>query len=183
MEFRILTRSKKSRARLGILTTPHGEVETPALVTVATQGVVKTLTSEEARAAKVQIAIANTFRLHLRPGEKIVAKSGGLHGFANWPTPLMTDSGGFQAFSLGFGKDFGMGKILKQEADDVVRKGQQPKLLSFSEKGIEFTSYIDGKKVFLGPEESIRIQEALGADIMFAFDECPPPNADRAYIE
>ena len=112
IEFRILKNSKKSGARIGILKTPHGEIETPALVPVATQAVVKTLTSEEARAAKCQILIANTFHLRLKPGEKIIKSSGGLHKFMNWQRPLMTDSGGFQVFSLGFGHDLGVGKVL-----------------------------------------------------------------------
>src|SRR3989344_863765 len=112
MEFNILKKSKKSNARLGVLKTPYGLVETPALVPVATQAVVKTLTSEEAEAAKCQMLIANTFHLHLKPGEKIVKNSGGIHEFMNWNRPLMTDSGGFQIFSLGFGYDLGVGKVL-----------------------------------------------------------------------
>ncbi|MEK7482137.1 MAG: tRNA-guanine transglycosylase, partial [Patescibacteria group bacterium] len=107
MEFKILKKSKTSRARLGILKTLHGEIETPSFAPVATQAVVKTLTSEEARAAKCQILICNTFHLHLKPGEKIVKANGKLHKFMNWKGPLMTDSGGFQVFSLGFGRDFG----------------------------------------------------------------------------
>ena len=112
MEFKIIKKSKRSRARLGLLKTQNGVVETPCFVPVATQAVVKTLTSEEAEQAKCQILIANTFHLHLKPGENIVKKSGGLHKFMNWQRPLMTDSGGFQVFSLGFGKDLGTGKIL-----------------------------------------------------------------------
>ncbi|MEK7658176.1 MAG: tRNA guanosine(34) transglycosylase Tgt [Patescibacteria group bacterium] len=185
MEFKILKKSKISRARLGILKTSSGEIETPAFVPVATQAVVKTLTSEEAEAAKCRILIANTFHLHLKPGEKIVKNSGGLHKFMNWPRPLMTDSGGFQVFSLGFGRDFGVGKIIKNNADNADRKtvgvGQQPKQLKITEDGVIFRSPIDGKELFLGPKESIGIQENLGADIIFAFDECPPPNADYEY--
>src|SRR3989344_9213358 len=101
MNFKILKKSKISRARLGFLETEHGAVETPCLVPVATQAVIKTLTSEEAVQTKSQILIANTFHLRLRPGEKIVEKSGKLHKFMNWKKPLMTDSGGFQVFSLG----------------------------------------------------------------------------------
>ena len=182
LKFAILKRSKKSRARLGVLKTPHGEVETPALVTVATQAGVKALSSEEAFRAKSQIAICNTFHLHLRPGENIVKKQGGLHKFMGWPRPLMTDSGGFQVFSLGFGKDFGISKILKKQAASDVREGQQPKLLSINGDGVRFTSYLDGKQIFLGPKESMRIQKKLGADIIFAFDECPPPNATKEYV-
>lgn len=183
VSFNILKRSKKSRARLGILKTPHGEIETPALVTVATQAAVKTLEPHEIKEAKSQILIANTYHLHLKPGEKIVQAGGGLHKFMNWDGPLMTDSGGFQVFSLGFGRDLGMGKILKNSApeDKSVKIGQQPKLLRIGESGVEFRSPIDGTKLFLGPKESMKIQEALGADIMFSFDECPPPTADYEY--
>src|SRR5258708_110830 len=113
--FSILKKSKRSRARLGILKTSHGEVETPSLVPVATQAVVKTLTSEQAEEAKCQLLIANTFHLHLKPGETIVKKAGGLHTFMNWRRPLMTDSGGYQVFSFGFGRDYGTGKILKEK--------------------------------------------------------------------
>lgn len=182
LDFRIVKRSKRSRGRLGILKTDHGIVETPALVTVATQAAVKTLTSEEAMAAKSQILICNTFHLHLKPGEKSVKNAGGLHKFMKWPRPLMTDSGGFQVFSLGFAKDHGIGKILKQRTEAVIHAGQQPKLLRIGEHGVEFTSYLDGRTIFLGPRESIRIQEALGADIMFAFDEPTSPIATKEYI-
>jgi len=112
-DFKIVKKSKHSRARLGVLKTSHGEVETPSLVAVATQAVIKTLTSEEAARTKTQIAIANTYHLHQRPGEEVVVKAGGLHKFMNWKKPLMTDSGGFQVFSLGFGRDLQVGKVLK----------------------------------------------------------------------
>src|SRR5207244_1313850 len=98
--------------RLGFLETSHGVIETPCLVPVATQAAVKTLTSEDVEQTKSQVLISNTFWLHVRPGEKVLAKAGGIHSFMNWKRPLMTDSGGFQVFSLGFGKDFGVGKIL-----------------------------------------------------------------------
>jgi len=185
IDFRILKRSKKSRARLGILKTSHGEIETPTLVPVATQAAIKTLESREAEETKSQILICNTFHLHLKPGEKIVKDGGGLHKFMNWNRPLMTDSGGFQVFSLGFGRDLGVGKILKNSApqDKSVKEGEQPKLLRIGESGVEFRSPIDGAKLFLGPKESMKIQEALGADIIFAFDECPPPTADYEYAK
>ncbi len=203
IEFRILKQSKRSCARLGMLKTPHGEVETPALVPVATQAVVKTLTSEEAAAAGCHILIANTFHLHLKPGETVVKRAGGLHRFMNWKRPLMTDSGGFQVFSLGFGKDHGVGKLTgyfarergqtrtgtRTNAETTTRKlpvisaSEQPSSVRITEQGVFFQSPGDGRKLFLGPRESMRIQEALGADIMFAFDECTPPGATRAYIE
>ncbi|MBI2011127.1 MAG: tRNA-guanine transglycosylase, partial [Candidatus Colwellbacteria bacterium] len=185
MEFQILKKSKKSRARVGILKTSHGEVETPSLVPVATQATIKTLSSEEVLQTKSQILIANTFHLHLRPGEKIIQKAGGLHKFMNWNRPLMTDSGGFQVFSLGFGRDFGTGKILKgiKNNEFGIKLGQQPKLLKITNDGVHFRSPIDGKEIFLGPKESMKIQQALGADIIFAFDECTSPIADYEYTK
>src|SRR3989344_6923631 len=111
MKFKVIKKSEKSRARLGWIDTENGAVATPAFVPVATQAAVKTLDSEQAQEAYCQTLICNTFWLHLRPGENIVARNGGLHGFMNWHKPLMTDSGGFQVFSLGFGKDMDLGKI------------------------------------------------------------------------
>ena len=183
IKFSILKQSKRSHARLGVLNTPHGEVETPALVGVATQATVKTLTSDEVKHAGSQILIANTFHLHLRPGEKIVKSAGGLHQFMRWDSPLMTDSGGFQVFSLGFGRDLGISKIAHHAGGSKIQHGKQPQHLKITDHGVTFRSPIDGRKIFLGPRESIRIQESLGADIIFAFDECPPPHATRAYME
>ncbi|MEK9152437.1 MAG: tRNA guanosine(34) transglycosylase Tgt [Patescibacteria group bacterium] len=181
IKFSITRQSKKSRARLGVISTPHGDLETPALVTVATQASVKALTSEQAAAAGSRMLIANTLHLYLKPGQKIVKAAGGLHEFMQWKGPMMTDSGGFQVFSLGFGRDFGMGKILKEKSEARIGARAKPKLLTINEDGVLFTSYLDGKKIFMGPKDSIRIQEALGADIIFAFDECTSPIADRAY--
>src|SRR3989344_9320265 len=107
ISFKILKKSKKSNARLGILKTPHGEVETPAFVGVATQATIKALNTKEVPLTGTQLLIANTYHLHIRPGEEVIKKNGGIHKFMNWGKPLMTDSGGFQVFSLGFGKDFG----------------------------------------------------------------------------
>ncbi|MDD5547673.1 MAG: tRNA guanosine(34) transglycosylase Tgt [Candidatus Pacebacteria bacterium] len=183
LEFKILKKSKKSKARVGILKTEHGLVETPTLVPVATQGTVKALTNEEVLGTKTQILIANTYHLHLKPGEDIVKKGGGLHKFMNWQAPLMTDSGGFQVFSLGFGQDYGMGKLLKEKSDAEVVIGQQPKLLKITPDGVWFRSIVDGRKIFMGPKESMKIQETLGADIIFAFDECTPPIADHEYTK
>jgi queuine tRNA-ribosyltransferase/7-cyano-7-deazaguanine tRNA-ribosyltransferase len=184
-EFKIIKRSKKSRARLGLLKTKHGVIETPCLVPVATQAVIKTLTSEEVKESKSRILICNTYYLHLKPGEDLVKSAGGLHKFMNWSGPLMTDSGGFQVFSLGFGRDYGTGKILKQrsKADDKISLGQQPKLLKITRDGVYFRSFLDGRKIFLGPRESIKIQEKLGADIIFAFDECTSPVAGYQYTK
>lgn len=183
MNFKILKQSKVSKARVGVLSTAHGEVETPCLVPVATQATVKTLTSEEARAAGCQILIVNTFHLHLKPGEEIVQAAGKLHEFMHWDRPLMTDSGGFQVFSLGFGRDHGVGKILKEKSDEVIREGQQPKKVKITEDGVWFKSPLDGSELFLGPKESIEIQQKLGADIIFAFDEATSPVADEVYTK
>jgi tRNA-guanine family transglycosylase len=184
MQFKILKKSTKSRARLGFLETEHGSIETPCLVPVATQAVVKTLDSQEALEAKSQILICNTFWLHQRPGEKIVEKSGKLHKFMDWRKPLMTDSGGFQVFSLGFGADLKLGgKILKNKEINKIKSGQQPRKIKINEDGVIFKSPINGDELFLGPKESIKIQEKLGADIIFAFDECTPPLADYNYVK
>lgn len=155
-EFKILKKSKKSKARLGIIRTKHGIIETPAFVPVATLANVKTLSSEEVVNTKTQVLIANTFHLHLRPGENIIKESGGLNQFMNWQKPIMTDSAGFQVFSL------------KQKK---IRR-----------EGVYFKSPIDGKEVFIGPKESIKIQEELGADIIFTFDECTDPIAKREKV-
>ncbi len=191
ISFKILKKSKKSRARLGILKTPHGEILTPTLVPVGTQSVVKTLDSADLAKTKTQTIISNTFHLHLKPGEKIVKRHGGLHKFANLNVPIMTDSGGYQVFSLGFGRDLQIGKFslsslrgakaTKQSLE--IKTGNQPKLLKIKPDGVLFRSPIDGREIFIGPKESIKIQESLGADIIFAFDECPPPNAGYEYLK
>ena len=180
-EFKVLKQSKKSKARLGILKTDHGEVMTPCFVPVATNAVVKTLDSREVKETKSQILICNTFHLENNPGSLIVKKNGGLHGFGNFDIPLMTDSGGFQVFSLGFGKDYDLGKILKKKTKERIVLGDKPKLLRINDEGVLFKSMIDGKEVFLTPEKSIKIQENLKADIIFSFDECTPPIADYNY--
>ena len=165
--------------------TSHGEIETPAFVPVATQAVIKTLSSEEVLQTKSQLLIANTYHLHLKPGEKIVKQSGGLHKFMNWPRPLMTDSGGFQVFSLGFGRDLGVGKVVKFLPDKAekrtVHSHSKPKFVKITNDGVYFNSPLNGRKIFLGPKKSIKIQQALGADIIFAFDECTPPLSSKKY--
>jgi len=181
-EFEILKRSRKSRARLGVISTPHGEIETPSFVPVATRASARLLDSAELAASQAQVLICNTFHLHIAPGEKLVRKAGGIHGFMQWKKPLMTDSGGFQVFSLGFGKDHGVGKILKEKPQEEIGKWATPSNVKIGEDGVEFNSPLDGTRLFLGPKESIRIQEALGADIMFAFDECPSPLASVEYL-
>jgi len=183
MQFRISKKSKDSKARIGLLETENGVVETPCLVTVATQAVVKTLTSEEVEKAKSQMLICNTFHLHLKPGEKIIEKSEGLHKFMNWKKPLMTDSAGFQVFSLGFGMDYGVGKILKSTSNETIKENSQPSRIKITPDGVYFKSPVDGAELFIGPKESIKIQEKLDADIIFNFDECTPPIADYEYTK
>lgn len=181
IKFEIKKKSLKSNARLGVLKTPHGEVETPCFVPVATQATVKALSADDVIKAGTQMVISNTYHLHLRPGEKLIKSHGGIHKFSGNNIPVMTDSGGFQVLSLGFGKDYGVSKIMKYDTGEVIMKGAQPKLLKITEEGVEFTSYIDGSKIFMGPKESIKIQESIGADIMFAFDEATVPTANHEY--
>ncbi|MGC9031594.1 MAG: tRNA guanosine(34) transglycosylase Tgt [Minisyncoccia bacterium] len=184
LDFRILKESKKSRARLGFLKTIHGEIETPTLVPVATQASIKALdTLRLLKETKTKILICNTFHIHLKPGEDIIKKAGGLYNFMNFKGILMTDSGGYQVFSLGFGKDLNIGKISNKKTNFKIKEGSQPNKIKITKEGVYFNSPLDGKKIFLGPKDSIKIQEKLGADIIFAFDECPPPFASKKYIK
>lgn len=185
MKFKILKKSKSSNARLGLIETQHGVVETPCLVPVATQATIKTLDSQETERTESQVLISNTFHLHLNDRDKVIGKAGGLHKFMNWKKPLMTDSGGFQVFSLGFGKDFGLTKFLGKGMKNkkVIKTSNRPKLVKIMQDGVYFKSPINGSELFMGPKESIAIQERLGADIMFAFDECTPPLADYEYVK
>lgn len=154
--FKVVHTDPNSGARAGILTTPHGEIKTPVFMPVGTLGTVKAMTPEELRDLNAQIILANTYHMYLRPGSDIVRRVGGLHRFMHWDGPILTDSGGFQVFSLG-----------------ALRK--------ITEEGVEFRSHIDGSKHFLTPEKSIAIQEDLGSDIMMCFDECVHYGADHEY--
>lgn len=184
ISFEITHESKKSGARTGILHTPHGDIETPAFVPVATRGSVRALMESDIEESGAQLLIANTFHLHLTPGEDRVAKFGGLHKFMHANIPLMTDSGGFQVFSMGFGTDHGIGKTASgAKGAASVEEGTQPQKIKITEDGVHFRSPLDGAPLYLDPQTSIAIQEKIGADIMFAFDECPPPNATKEYIE
>ena len=145
-------------ARRGTLKTAHGEIQTPFFMTIGTVGAIKGLIPDEIRQLGGQVILSNTYHLHLRPGENIVKKAGGLHQFMNWDGPILTDSGGYQVFSLS--------KIRKLKDD-----------------GVEFQSHLDGKKIFLTPEKVIEIQQKLGSDIMMVLDECPAADADRKYVE
>jgi queuine tRNA-ribosyltransferase len=180
-------------ARAGILHTPHGDIETPAFIAVATKANVKAVPSTEFEKLGIQGIIANTYHLYLSPGEKLIEKAGGIHSFMGFEGPIMTDSGGFQVFSLGEG--FGK-KISKlSAAADVLQKAPEEGMALYSEElatshgklaivdedGVSFTSHLDGSLHRFTPERSIEIQHALGADIIYAFDECTSPAADYDY--
>ena len=184
-KFKIIKKSKKSWARVGVLETPHGRIETPAFVSVATQASVKTLTPEDLENLGAEIILANTYHLYLRPGADVIKKAGGLNKFMNWQGPMMTDSGGFQVFSLGWGQVHKIGKIgwFPGADADEYKDNVKPRLVKISEDGVEFTSHLDGSRHFFTPEKSIKIQEKLGADIIFAFDECTSPLAGYDYTK
>lgn len=181
MKFSIIFKDKHSRARIGVMQVPSGMVSTPAFVPVATQAVIKGLSSEQMKELGTQIMIANTYHLMLRPGADLVKKMGGLHKFMNWQGALMTDSGGFQVFSLGSAFGQSVSKVAKKNnfLSDVKIKSDIKPLAKISEQGVEFCSHIDGAKHFLTPELSIEIQNKLGADIIFALDECTSPMAGK----
>lgn len=158
IRYELIKECKQSGARLGKLYTPHGVIETPIFMPVGTQATVKAMTPEELKNVKSQIILSNTYHLYLRPGHKLIEKAGGLHEFMGWDKPILTDSGGFQVFSLG-------------------------DLRKITEEGVEFRSHIDGSKHFLSPEKAVEIQNSLGSDIMMVLDECPPPESNREYIK
>jgi queuine tRNA-ribosyltransferase len=168
--FSILKKDKKTKARAGIIKTPHGDIETPMFVPVGTQGTVKAISPRELRELGTQAVLANTYHLHLRPGEDIVKKFGGLAKFMGWNGPTMTDSGGFQVFSLGIALEHGVGKLLREEESEA-----RPRLNKITEEGVYFQSHIDGSKQFLSPETSIEIQEKIGADLIIGFDDLESP--------
>ncbi|MGE5858287.1 MAG: tRNA-guanine transglycosylase, partial [Solirubrobacterales bacterium] len=152
----------------------HGQVATPAFVPLATKGSVRGLSSAEVARLGYEMVLGNTFHLHLSPGERLIAERGGLHRFMAWEGAIITDSGGFQVFSLAHGG----------VADEIKgRRGAGPggARVEISEEGVAFRSLLDGSSRFLGPEESMRIQAALGSDIALTFDECTPAHADREY--
>ncbi|OIO19267.1 MAG: tRNA guanosine(34) transglycosylase Tgt [Candidatus Magasanikbacteria bacterium CG_4_10_14_0_8_um_filter_32_14] len=168
--FEITHQDKNSRARTGIIQTDHGIIETPDFMPVGTQATVKTLNKEDLNNIGAQIILSNTYHLHLRPTENLIAKFGGLHKFMNWTKPILTDSGGFQVFSLG----------LQKEANDAT---SNEKLVSIDDDGVTFKSHLDGSVHRFTPEEAINIQHKIGADIIMAFDECTPDDADITYTK
>lgn len=156
--YELIKTCKQSGARLGKVHTPHGTIETPVFMPVGTQATVKTMSPEELKEMGAQIILSNTYHLWLRPGHDIVKEAGGLHGFMNWDRPILTDSGGFQVFSLS-------------------------DLREITEEGVYFRNHLNGEKLFLSPEKATEIQNALGADIIMAFDECPPHPASYEYVK
>lgn len=158
---------KDGKARVGRLQTPHGVIETPNFIPVGTKASVKALSNRDLNEIDAQIILANTYHLMLRPGDKVIKKLGGLHKFMNWDKPMMTDSGGYQVFSLGSGLEHGMGKVFKLKQKLKPR----PRLNKISEEGVTFQSHLDGSKYLLSPETSIQIQANLGADLIVAFDD------------
>ncbi|MCH4825649.1 tRNA guanosine(34) transglycosylase Tgt [Planococcus halocryophilus] len=149
---------KQTGARLGIVHTPHGSFETPAFMPVGTQATVKTMSPEELKAMNAGIILSNTYHLWLRPGNDVIKEAGGLHKFMNWDRPILTDSGGFQVFSLS-------------------------EFRNIKEEGVHFRNHMNGDKLFLSPEKAMHIQNDLGSDIMMAFDECPPFPATHEYMK
>ncbi len=160
IEYNLIKTEKNTKARLGTIKTNYGTVETPMFMPVGTKATVKGLSPEEVKATGAGIILANTYHLWLRPGEDIVNKAGGLHKFMNYDGPILTDSGGFQVFSLA-----------KNKKKDIT------------EEGVHFKSHIDGKELFLTPEKSIEIQNKLDSDIAMSFDECPPASASYEYLK
>ena len=156
--YELIKTDPRTKARRGRVTTPHGTIETPVFMPVGTAATVKAMRPEQVEETGAEIILSNTYHLYLRPGHEIVGEAGGLHRFMNWNKSILTDSGGFQVFSLG-----------------AMRK--------ISEEGVQFRSHIDGSKHMLTPEKSMEIQNALGSDIIMAFDECAPYPADRQYVK
>ncbi len=174
-EWKIIKKLNYNNARLGVISTPHGDIETPAFIFCATKAALKSFTTKEAKNNNTQIILSNTYHLMLQPGSDLIAKHGGLHKFIGWSGPMLTDSGGFQIFSLGYGSV--ADEIKGRKTNSKVRKT----LININEEGAIFKSYIDGSNLLLSPERSIQIQRDLGADLIVVFDECTPFNVDKDY--
>ncbi len=185
-KFEIIKKSSHSKARCGILHTPHGSIETPAFVTVGTNASVKALSPDDVLKTGSQIVLANAYHLLLEGRADVVEKAGGLHKFMNWQGPMMTDSGGFQVFSLGFGRDHKVGRnttLFPGEGSQSEMRSREihaPSDIKILEEGVIFR-LPSGERTTLTPEKSINTQERLGADIIFAFDECTSPLSDYEY--
>jgi queuine tRNA-ribosyltransferase len=166
------------QARVGVIQTRHGAIQTPAFVPVATTGAIRGLDFTDLANTGAQCCFANTYHLYLRPGCQVLEKAQGIHSFMNWHKPVFTDSGGFQAFSLGIGMELGLSKTSTK-----IQKSTKPRHAFVQEDGVWFKSIYDGSKHFMGPKESMQIQSVIGSDIIMAFDECTPPQADYQYTK
>jgi queuine tRNA-ribosyltransferase len=176
LRFEIQARDPRTRARAGQITTPHGAIETPVFMPVGTRGTVKSLTPEELKDHGAQIILGNTYHLYLQPGHELIARMGGLHAFMGWGGPILSDSGGFQVFSLVYG---GIADEVKGRRP--AHPQTKPGMVKVTEDAVVFTSYIDGSKHVFTPERSIEIQKGIGADIILCFDELPPFRAGYDY--
>ena len=181
LRFDVKTQDKK--ARTALMKVKHGEIQTPELMPVATKATVKALTTEDLNELGTQILICNTYHLMLQPNADIIERMGGLHKFMNWDKPIVTDSGGFQAFSLGLGKEHAVGKMYFPGVSYLEKKPKGKSIAKISEKGITFKSIYDDSYHCLTPEKSIRTQEKLGADIILVLDECTSPLSNKQYTE
>ena len=197
--FKLINTSNYARA--GVIHTAHGDIATPCFMPVGTQATVKTLDSLDLEKLNAPIILGNTYHLHLRPGEDLIDTAGGLHKFMNWKRPILTDSGGFQVFSLGLQKDTKLSFRTERSEREKSPSGEQrdngdpsldarddskngnEKLVKIDDNGVTFRSHIDGSTHRFTPEEAIKIQHKLGADIIMAFDECTPDSADREYTQ
>jgi queuine tRNA-ribosyltransferase len=191
----IASKDAASRARVGVLRTPHGDIQTPAFIPVGTKATVKGLTPEQLAATGAEAVLGNTYHLYLEPGHERVSAMGGLGKAMNWQGPTFTDSGGFQVFSLGVAFGRSIKKVAKGEAPEPllpageIERGEGRnvsehfKPAQVAEEGVMFRSHLDGSAHFFTPEKSIEIQRALGADVTFAFDECPAPGETLRYLE
>jgi queuine tRNA-ribosyltransferase len=176
--FSVATRCAQTRARSGTLQLAHGEVATPAFVPLATRGAVKTLEPRDVEGLGYQMVLGNTFHLFLAPGHELIRELGGLNELMRWERPIITDSGGFQVFSMGHG---GVADEIKGRGRGPAQRQPGGNILAIEERGVRFRSYLDGSQRFIGPETSMEIQAALGSDIALVFDECTPFHASRDY--
>ncbi len=188
MKFTVEKELKGKLGRAGVLETQHGVIHTPAFVTVGTKGTVKSLSPEDIQKTGAEVVLANTYHLYLQPGDEKIKSFGGLHKFMNWSGPMMTDSGGFQVFSLGaaYGKNLNKVVSITNPSQLLAERSNEdgvPRLANIGSDGVSFRSHIDGSLHYITPEKSIEIQHNLGADIIFAFDECTSPNETLQYQE
>lgn len=185
LDFKIEKKLENSLGRVGVISTPHGDINTPAFVTVGTKGTVKSVSPEQLKELGAEVVLANTYHLYLQPQDYRIRDAGGLHKFMNWSGPTMTDSGGFQVFSLGAAYQKNISKITSSENAPLLltesKEDEVVKIATIDPEGVTFKSIIDGSLHYFTPERSIGIQHNIGADIIFAFDECTSPNEPLRY--